>query len=213
MTRAAAIVVASLALLGCARSQAPTSSQPSVRFLEAGGMAWMNERANATGVRLDLEGPGDVVLYRTDNSGRAWTKVADIPRSTWSYPVSMTFSDASNGEIGMDHVDVGDPEQPAGIEFLATRDGGRTWQPARRTPADGTAAEKPPRLFNSSGHDGSSWELDLGAIANPRIVIRRRAPRENDWLLASTLPTRVSYADGHTFAARGDDGASPPATQ
>lgn len=271
MKVAAVLVVASIALVGCTQSPAPPLSRPLVQFLEAGGMDWMNEYANATGVRLELsgihaidgrvafvfggleaqpgtlrsvllrtadggetwqevmtpvtaskvqfvafanrelgwalaawtvEGPGRVVLHGSDSSGRAWTQLADIPRSsTWSYPVSMTFDDPSNGEIGLSHGDIGNPDDPPRVELLATTDGGYTWQTTRRLPAEEAAIEEPPRLFATTCSDGSAWELDLGDMRNPHIVIRRRARPEDEWILVSTLPTRFSFTNGHVFAA------------
>ena len=271
MKSAALVVVASIALAGCEQSPGPPSPQPLVRFLDAGGMDWMNEYANATGVRLELsgihaidgrvafvfggleappgtlrsvllrtadggetwqevmtpvtaskvqfvaftnrelgwalaawtvEGPGEIVLHGSDSSGRAWTRLGDIRRSSpWSYPVSMTFDDPSNGEIRLSHLDVGNPDDPPHVELLATTDGGYTWQTTRRLPSEEAAIEEPPRLFTTTCSDGSTWELDLGDMRNPHIVIRRRPRPEDEWILVSTLPTRFSFADGRVLTA------------
>lgn len=148
-----------------------------------------------------VEGPGDVVLYRTDDAGRTWAKAADIPRDTWSYPVSMTFADPAHGEIGMTYTRDDGSGDPAGVVLLATTDGGRNWQTVRRVPDDGTPTAEPSRRLAATGRDGSAWELHRGDFTDPHLV-RRRSARGDAWRLVATIPERFAYGEGRVLAAR-----------
>jgi hypothetical protein len=109
-----------------------TESMNPVEGSTVDGIVFSGRESGWALVMWTIEGPGDVSLYRSRDSGKSWKKVSDIPkRHHWGWPNGFTFSDDSNGTVEMFYGDAAGPEIE-GLWLLKTADGGRTWRGTRK---------------------------------------------------------------------------------
>lgn len=146
-------------------------------------------------VRWTVEGPGEVILYRTTDAGRTWEKLSDVPKSRWNgYPSGMSFSDASNGQVDM--IYEGGPRSADRVAFLTTHDGGLTWKETRSVPLDVYHQEHSRDAHQSAGRDGSLWKLESGDGNASQAVVSRRPTKESGWSVVSVIPRDFKYVNG-----------------
>lgn len=140
--------------------------------------------------------PGAVVLYESRDYGESWSKLSDIPKRNYTdWPVSIDFSNQSNGEIKMYQAPISFVDD--GLTTLTTVDGGKTWQETDNTPWSKRVSDISlgQRTFESTGQDGSKWrfeELDNRS----RIVISHYLQSEDIWVVVSEIPRTFEYSNG-----------------
>ncbi|HEY8185290.1 MAG TPA: hypothetical protein VIF64_04440 [Pyrinomonadaceae bacterium] len=177
-----------------------TESMNPVEGSTVDGIVFSGRESGWALVMWTIEGPGDVSLYRSRDSGKSWKKVSDIPkRHHWGWPNGFTFSDDSNGTVEMFYGDAAGPEIE-GLWLLKTADGGRTWRGTRKL--SGAEYEKQ-RLKSSeakalspdifSAHDGSQWKVEE---EGELIHILRRLPADQSWKVICTTPAYFEVSDG-----------------
>ncbi len=151
-------------------------------------------------VMWTVEGPGAPLLYHTQDYGRTWTKLSDVPKWVWyGWPIRMKFFDSMHGQITIVY-DAGLSETNR-IAFLSTSDGGLTWRETSSIPitdenAEATLAPYKPNLRVALGQDGSLWRLEPGDWEKP-VIVRRNLVRASPGPVVSIIHTRLRYVEGH----------------
>ncbi len=73
-----------------------------------------------------VEGPGMFFVYRTENGGVSWQRLAKVPRHHFTgVPTKMEFSSEKQGRIHMEYCDGSGSD---GVAILETTNGGLSWQ-------------------------------------------------------------------------------------
>src|SRR5262245_5946071 len=151
------------------------------------------------------ESPGEVTLYKSENKGRTWRRIAEAPKRYYDgQPLSLTFADRKRGLIEMYYGDDAGPEHE-GVWTMETKNGGRTWRETGRI----TLAEFEERLRKEEerkgslsdtvrGRDGSEWRLvdEIERIGAGQIHIYRRLPGETSWSAMRSISMRFEVSGG-----------------
>jgi hypothetical protein len=146
------------------------------------------------------DGPGQLYLYKTRDSGKSWKKVSRIPRRHYTgWPKGFGFIDERNGRIEMLY----DGAAPTdGFAVMSTSDGGISWHETRSLSLDeyrenyGDESEDP-STDQVTARDGSQWKLQ--EQHNGQVGILRRKRPGGKWSIASTLPSHFGYSDGRVI--------------
>jgi len=152
-----------------------------------------------------VESPGEVTLYKSEDKGRTWRRMAKVPKRYHSgQPRNLTFADSKRGLIEMYYGEDADPEHE-GVWTMETKDGGRTWRETGRI----TLAEFEERLRKEEeskgslsdvvrGRDGSEWRLveEIERIGAEQIHIYRRLPGETSWSAMRSISKGFEVSGG-----------------
>jgi hypothetical protein len=146
------------------------------------------------------EGPGDLTLYRSQDGGKSWRKISDIPKRHYSgWPVSMTFSDGRNGVIKILYDGSHDPRTD-GLVTLRTKNGGRRWHETSHLSLEQYERENKGRQESEDrivrGRDSSQWQL---LAADDEVRILRRLHADETWSLLCVMPSHFGYSKGQVF--------------
>jgi hypothetical protein len=109
-----------------------------------------------------VEGPGTVLLYGSEDSGETWERRSEVPkRKFYGTPMRLDLSTHGRGTVELLY-DTGSEDD--GVELLGTRDGGRTWTVV------GASAEwwYLPRREAQALHRGD-WELRASGAGPVRV--------------------------------------------
>ncbi len=197
------------------------TSAVSIRSLllrsEDGGRNWREVMTPVTGsdvIRLSFlskqtgwallgetsEGPGELHLYKTKDSGKSWKKVSRIRKRHYTgWPKGFGFIDERNGRIEMLY----DGAAPTdGFAVMSTSDGGITWQETRSLSLDEYREKyekdsEEPSTDYVTARDGSQWKLQ--EQPNGQVIILRRRRPGDKWTIVSTLPSHFGYSDGRVI--------------
>lgn len=203
------------------------TSAVSIRSLllrsEDGGRSWREVMTPATGsdvIRLFFlnkqtgwallgqtsEGPGQLYLYKTRDSGKSWKKVSRIPKRHYTgWPKGFGFIDERNGRIEMLY----DGAAPTdGFAVMSTSDGGISWQETRSLSLDEyrenyERESEEPSADYVTARDGTQWKLQ--EQPNGQVSILRRRRPGGKWSIASTLPSHFGYSDGQVILPAGSE--------
>jgi len=184
---------------------------------EDGGRSWMEVMEPVTGsdvIRLFFlskqtgwallgetsEGPGQLYIYKTKDSGKSWKKVSRIPKRHYTgWPKGFGFIDERNGRMEMLY----DGAAPTdGFAVMSTSDGGITWQETRSLSLDEyrdnyEEESEEPSTDYVTARDGSQWKLQ--EQPNRQISVLRRRHSGGEWDTVSTLPSHFRYSDGRVI--------------
>lgn len=123
------------------------------------------------------EGPGELSLYSTDDSGQTWALVCrDVPKPTpMSWPTAMHFDDKSRGRISLRDVNDGT------VTMLESCDGGMSWFVTGRllTLATQSGTESGAVL------DQAEWRLER---TQDNCLVERRMTPEEKWRFVVSVP-------------------------
>ena len=153
-----------------------------------------------------VEGPGTMLLSGSRDGGRSWRQLTEIQRSEGhavpdGWPLSMTFVDASKGEIAIaydgESASVDDLSQV--VETLVSDDGGLSWNMGRRETRAAPPEEAPPA--KECGFNTSDWVLEVPSGDEQSITVRRFDRQRNRWL-SMTLPRHFQYERGRVVSSR-----------
>lgn len=146
------------------------------------------------------EGPGQLYLYKTKDSGKSWKKVSRIPRRHYTgWPKGFGFIDERNGRIEMLY----DGNAPTdGFAVMSTSDGGITWQETRSLSLDEYREKyekdsEEPTTDYVTARDGSQWKLQ--EQPDRQISVLRRRRPGGKWDIVSTLPSHFGHSDGRVI--------------
>lgn len=146
------------------------------------------------------EGPGQLYLYKTKDSGKSWRKVSRIPKRHYTgWPKGFGFIDERNGRIEMLY----DGAAPTdGFAVMSTSDGGISWQETRSLSLDEYREKyekdsQEPSTDYVTARDGTQWKLQ--EQPNGQVSILRRRRPGGKWSIASTLPSHFGYSDGRAI--------------
>src|SRR5262249_27510449 len=137
---------------------------PPVRGSELTDVVFSDARHGWALAMWTVEGPGEVVLFGSQDGGLTWRRVAEIPKrdDDDGWPARIAFTSAAHGEIDM--VYENDSEASTidnilyDVDTLVSDNGGRTWKVLRqRTVKESDLATSPASRMR--GLDGSDWEL------------------------------------------------------
>jgi photosystem II stability/assembly factor-like uncharacterized protein len=153
-----------------------------------------------------VEGPGTMLLSGSRDGGRTWRQLTEIQRSEGhavpdGWPLSMTFVDASKGEIAIaydgESASVDDLSQV--VETLVSDDGGLSWNMVRRETRAVPPEEAPPA--NEPSCNTTDWVLEVPSVDEQSITVRRFDRQRNRWL-SMTLPRHFQYERGRVVSSR-----------
>ncbi len=146
------------------------------------------------------EGPGQLYLYKTKDSGKSWKKVSRIPKRHYTgWPKGFGFIDERNGRIEMLY----DGAAPTdGFAVMSTSDGGVSWQETRSLSLDEYREKyeresEEPSADYATARDGTQWKIQ--EQHNGQVSILRRRRSGDKWSIASTLPSHFGYSDGRVI--------------
>jgi len=154
-----------------------------------------------------VEGAGTMLLFGSTDGGRTWRELTEIQRSPGyavpdGWPLSMTFLDASKGEIAIAYEGESESIEDSSsvIETLVSDDGGSTWNIARRaTRAVLPEETEPPD--RQRGFDNTDWVVEVPSGDEHSITVRRFDRERNRWI-SMPLPRHFQYERGRVVSSR-----------
>jgi len=163
---------------------------------------FVNKHTGWALVAWTTEGPGELFLYGTEDSGRSWQKLSDIPKRHYSgQPIRIEFFDEKNGQIEMLYDCASPPTD--GFVVLNTSDGGITWREIRSLSLDEYKKEyrnvqeiEEQTTDYVSGKDGSRWKTQK---LDREIRVLRRLQAEDAWRVMCVIPRHFGYSKGQVI--------------
>ena len=179
---------------------------PAVRGSEVTHVAFADNLHGWALVLWTVEGPGTMLLFGSMDGGRTWRQLTEIQRSEGhavpdGWPLSMTFVDASKGEIAIAYdgeSSSGDEGSPV-VETLVSDDGGLSWNMVRRETRAAPPEEAP--SAKERGDETNDWVLEIPSGDEQSITVRRFDRERNRWL-SMTLPRHFRYERGRVVSSR-----------
>ncbi len=136
-----------------------------------------------------VEGPGELILLRSDDFGASWNVVAEVARpSPFATVAAMQWTSPDHGTLALTW-DNGDEDGHRCLEDnYVTRDGGTTWLPEGPPGPCG-----PPRAVGCPAPDSGQWSMARCGEALERAPLVRTLGRAKESLTVKPVSADTTY--------------------
>ena len=147
------------------------------------GLSFPSEARGFAFVEWIVEGPGDLLFYRTGDAGSTWDLVSEIPRPhNLDEAIFVGCSSPLRCKVTLRCVH-------GGGHIVETLDGGRTWRVSRASRSISSQAS----VSQDRAGDGTAWRLENSSDSPIRVSRRLRG---SDWTTVALMHTEYRLVDG-----------------